>query len=141
MVERKGCHDDETEMVPWQHSGSGNSIEMPVKRKCDGSESRKDGGVIPDTRFPRVDGMANEGRRVMTTRTQCKRGHHIRHAFVHGGWSGSYTFQGCISRRNESVQSRGSRHSRDGRGSSGTRLGEGLDAFDVSEGDGRGTWR
>ena len=26
VVERKGCHDDETEMVPWQHSGSGNSI-------------------------------------------------------------------------------------------------------------------
>ena len=49
----------------------------------------------------------------------------------------------------------GSRHSRDGRGSSGTRLGEGLDAFDVSEGtvgelgvsatrvfgDGRCTWQ
>ena len=59
----------------------------------------QDGGVIPDTRFPWVDGMANEGRRVMTTRARCKRGHHIQHAFVHGGWSGSYTFQGCISRR------------------------------------------
>ena len=49
----------------------------------------------------------------------------------------------------------GSRRSRDGRGSSGTRLGEGLDAFDVSEGtvgelgvsatqvfgDGRCTWQ
>ena len=50
---------------------------------------------------------------------------------------------------------RGSRRSRDGSGSSGTRLGEGLDAFDVSEGtvgelgisaarvfgDGRCTWQ
>ena len=54
VVERKGCHGDETETVPWQHSGSGNSTEMPMKRKCDRSKSRKDGGMIPDTGFPWV---------------------------------------------------------------------------------------
>ena len=35
MAEGKGCHGGETEMVPRQHPGSGNSIEMLVQRnKC-----------------------------------------------------------------------------------------------------------
>ena len=33
----KGSHGNDNETVPRQHSGSGNSIEIPVQRKCDGS--------------------------------------------------------------------------------------------------------
>ena len=66
---------------------------------------------------------------------------YITHAFVHGRRSGGYTFEVCKRDGSGSMGHSGSRLSRDGRGSSGTRLGEGLDAFEVFEGDGRGTWR
>ena len=51
------------EMVPRQHSGSDNLIEMSVQNKVWMNGSCKDGGVIPVTGFPRVDGMANEEER------------------------------------------------------------------------------
>ena len=77
------------------------------------------------------------------------------HSFSEGRLGG-YTFRSVHYRNgSSSKRRRGSRRSRDGRGSSGTRLGEGLDAFDVSEGtvgelgvsatrvfgDGRCTWQ
>ena len=47
----------------------------------------QDGGVLPDTGFPRVDGMANEEERAMTTQTRFEHEHLIQHAFVLGGLS------------------------------------------------------
>ena len=58
VVERKGCHGNDNETVPLQHSGSDNSLRMSVRKKV-WREHAKDGGVIPVTGFPRVnDGMA-----------------------------------------------------------------------------------
>ena len=60
MVERKGATATITKMVPWQRSGSGNSIEMPVK-KIGRERVEKDGGVLPTTGSPRVSGMETSG--------------------------------------------------------------------------------
>ena len=49
-----------TETMPWQRPGSDNSLSDRCKRRCGCAEHAKDGGVIPITGFPRVDGMANE---------------------------------------------------------------------------------
>ena len=59
MVERKGCHGDDNETMPLQRSGSDNSWRTSVQKKV-WRERAKDGGVIPVTGFPRVDGMENE---------------------------------------------------------------------------------
>ena len=49
-----------TETMPWQRPGSDSSLSDRCKRRCGCAEHAKDGGVIPDTGFPWVDGMANE---------------------------------------------------------------------------------
>ena len=51
----------------------------------------QDGGLILDTGFPRVEGIANE-ERAKTTWTRFEHEHLIQHAFVTGGRLGSYTF-------------------------------------------------
>ena len=61
MAERKGCHGSETKMVPRQHSvpvahGDTGAKEVSVSVSC------KDGGVLPDSGFPRYGGMAIEER-------------------------------------------------------------------------------
>ena len=48
MVERKGCHGNETGMMPRQHSGSGNSMEKPMQRRSVRMRAT-DGGALPDT--------------------------------------------------------------------------------------------
>ena len=60
MVERKGATTMITKMVPRQRSGSGNSIEMPVK-KIGRERVEQDGGVLPVTGFPRADGGVKRG--------------------------------------------------------------------------------
>ena len=63
-------------------------------------EYAKEGGVIPDTGFPRVDGMANEEERAKTnghganTSISYMQGHLI--AVVSG-----YTFEACVLGQNE----------------------------------------
>ena len=62
-------------MVPRQHFGPGNSIEIPMqKRRVRMSGTRKRWGVIPDSGFPRDGGMANEEERAKTTRARSKLG-------------------------------------------------------------------
>ena len=121
-------------------------MEIPVQKEAWRERVKQDGGVIPATGFPRVDGMATG---------TCKK--HVRHvanasiscnicirpqAVVLGGIPSKHAY----SERNDSVRCRGSRRSRNGRsGSSGTRFGEGLDepniyrATVVVHGR-RGTW-
>ena len=61
MAERKGCHGGETKMVPRQHSGSGNSIEVPVeKNTCDGSVSCEERWGAPGYRVPTCRRHGNE---------------------------------------------------------------------------------
>ena len=50
-------------------------IEMPRQKKGGVRVSCKDGGVIPDTGFPRDGDMANKEERAKTTWTQCKNKH------------------------------------------------------------------
>ena len=66
-----------TKTVPRQHSGSGNSIEIPMQRRSV-RMCAKDGGALPDTGFPRGDGMAT-GNMQETRRAWCKREHFIHH--------------------------------------------------------------
>ena len=85
------------------------------------SVSCKDGGVIPDSGFPRDGGMANEEERAQSKWARCKHTVHlIQHAFVHGHRPGVIPLKRAFSERFKYVE--GSRRSRDGRsGSSGTR--------------------
>ena len=62
----KGCHGGETKngatatypkMMPRQHIGSGSSWRYLCKRKRADERNMQDGGVIPDSGFPRVSGM------------------------------------------------------------------------------------
>lgn len=100
----KGCHGNDnengatatlTKTVPRQRSGSGNSIEIPMQRRSVRMHA-KDGGVIPDSGFPRMDGMAMRTKQV-TTRTRCK--HRVQ--LIHrkhsptDGHLGGYTFEAC----------------------------------------------
>ena len=84
----------------------------------------QDGGVIPDTLFPRVDGMAT--RRTMqatiSDTVQTRGSSHSTHMHsVHGRSSQWYTFEASILEQFEFVEgSSGSRRSRDASGSSGT---------------------
>ena len=55
----------------------------------------QDGGVLPDSGFPRDGGMANE-ERAKTTRTWCKHEHLIQHTYIHGRSSRRYTFETCV---------------------------------------------
>ena len=91
MAERKGCHGNIS--VPIAHEGTG----------AKGSERERvmqDGGVIPKSGFPRVDGMAKEGHRKDDSNTvqnssisfnTC-----IRSTMV---VLGGYTFEACVSER------------------------------------------
>ena len=105
-----------TAMVPRQHSGSGNSIEMPVK-KIGREQVEQDGGVLPTTGFPHVGGKAKEGQRAPSNSdTEQTRAFHTTYAF--GPWvivSAVIPSKGCIlGAFSGSVQSRGSIRSRDG---------------------------
>ena len=85
----RGATATTTEMVPRQHSGSDNSIEMSVQKKVWRERIEQDGGVFPVTGFPRDDGMAT--RRNMhatisdTMQTRASHTTHM-HSF-HGGRS------------------------------------------------------
>ena len=58
----RGAMATTTEMVPRQHSDDPTThLDTGAKGQvCGCAEHAKDGGVIPVTGFPRVDGMANE---------------------------------------------------------------------------------
>ena len=89
----------------------------------------QDGGVIPVTGFPRVDGMANEEERARNKRARCKHGHLIQPTFVLGRSSRGYTFEACIFGAVRVVE-----------GSSGTRFVDELDGSITQVfGDGSGT--
>ena len=72
MVEGKGCYGGETKngatatypkMMPRQHIGSGSSRRYRCKRRRANERNMQDGGVITDSGFPWVGGMAKEGHR------------------------------------------------------------------------------
>ena len=75
------------------------------KEACGCAEHARDGGVIPVTGFPRVDGMENEEELAMTIRTRCKHEHLIQHtnirswAVVSGLYLRSMRFRSGSSRR------------------------------------------
>ena len=82
----KGCHRDDNETVPRQRSGSGNSIEIPVQRKCDGSVTCDRRWGAPGYRVPTWRWQGKRGKRAPTNRARCKHEHLIHHnAFIHGG--------------------------------------------------------
>src|SRR3954463_14956158 len=58
VAERKFATATNPKMVPRQHIGSDNSIELPEQKRSVRKRVEHDGGVIPDTGFPRDDGMA-----------------------------------------------------------------------------------
>ena len=61
-----------------------------MQKEACGCVSCKDGGVIPDSGFPRVDGMANE-ERARNKRARCKHIVHLIHARAsHRGRLGLY---------------------------------------------------
>src|SRR3954471_22219914 len=65
--QRKWCHGNDNgngatatnpKMMPRQHIGSDNSVEILVQKDaCECAEQAKDGGMIPATGFPRISGM------------------------------------------------------------------------------------
>ena len=57
MAERIGCHNDENGNDAMAAFRFRQFVEISVQKKCDGSMSCKDGGVIPVTGFPQDDGM------------------------------------------------------------------------------------
>ena len=65
MVERKWCHDEETEMMPRQHSDD------PIAYGDTGAKGSgcecvmQEDGVLPDSGFPHDGGKAKEGLRAM----------------------------------------------------------------------------
>ena len=79
VAERKDATATITETVPRQHSGSGNSIEIPMQRRSVRNVTSRDGGVISDTEFPHVGGKAKEGRRASTIQARSKHEHLIHH--------------------------------------------------------------
>ena len=61
-------------MVPQQHSGPDNFIEIPMQKDVICERVMKDHGVIPDTGFPQVDDVAKEEERAMSNaygKTRC----------------------------------------------------------------------
>ena len=68
-VKRKWCHGNIS--VPIAHGDTG-AKEVGVSVSC------KDGGVLPNSGFPRDGGMANE-ERAKTIRSRCKHEHLIPH--------------------------------------------------------------
>ena len=107
MAERNGCHGSEIEMVPrrrkwkWCHG----NIPVPVTRwdtgakeqVCGCAEYARDGGVIPVTGFPRVDGMTNkEERASLKSDTMQTRASHTRTCIRSRTSSRGYTFEACI---------------------------------------------
>ena len=112
---QKGCHSNDNKTVPRQRSGSGNSIEMPVK-KIGHKRVEQDGGVLPTTGFPRVSGMETSDKSD-TVQTRASHTTCIRSRAASRG----YTFEACILKWIKFIEgSSGSRRSRDGSGSSGT---------------------
>ena len=99
-VKRKWCHGNIS--VPIAHGDTG-AKEVGVSVSC------KDGGVLPDSGFPRDGGMANE------ERAKTSLGHgantsisYNTHAFVHGRRLGVIPSKRAFSGRIESVRCRGS---------------------------------
>ena len=90
--------------MPWQHSDD-LVAHGDTGAKGSGCECvMQDDGVLPDTRFPHVDGKATRNSQ-RTTRTRCNHDHLIHHTtFVHGRRLGGYTFQGSILERFEFVE-------------------------------------
>ncbi|EMS65974.1 hypothetical protein TRIUR3_28100 [Triticum urartu] len=73
MAEGKGFHDGETEMVPWQHPGSGNSIEMLVQRnKCGCAKHARVTGSDPGYRLSHMSVAWLTANVQGTIRTRCK---------------------------------------------------------------------
>ena len=99
VAERKDATATITETVPRQHSGSGNSIEIPMQRRSVRNMTSRDGGVISDTEFPHVGGKAKEGRRASTIsdsrRTRVHLIHHTTCIRFVGHRLGGYTFEAC----------------------------------------------
>ena len=115
MAERKGCHGGGTKMVPRQHSGPGNSIEIPMQeRSVRMSVSCKRWWGDPGYRVSHMTvawqkrGIASDNSITVQTRAS----HTTKHAFVHGRSSSrDYTFEACIRGGTRFVE--GSRRSRD----------------------------
>ena len=63
------------------------------------SVSCKDGGVIPNSGFPRDGGMTNEERAKTNGHGANTSISYNTHSFVHGRSSWGYTFEACISER------------------------------------------
>ena len=92
VVEEKGCHGGETEMVPRQHIGSDSSRRYRCKRKCGVSVSCKMVGD-PGYRVPTVRWYGNEEEHGMTTRKRCNHEHLIQHTCIRSRASSQgYTF-------------------------------------------------
>ena len=99
MAEGKGCHGGETEMVPRQHPGSGNSIEMLVQRnKCGCATRARVTGSDPGYGVSHMSVAWLTANVQGTIRTRSKhRVHLIQHTFIHGRSSSrDYTFQACV---------------------------------------------
>src|SRR3954471_23707440 len=77
MVDERCATATNPKMVPRQHIGSGThgdtGAEGSVRKRVE-----QDGGVIPDTGFPRDDGMATSD----NSHTVQTKGHLIQHAYV-----------------------------------------------------------
>lgn len=104
----KGCHDNDNETVPRQRSSSGNSIEVPMQRRSVRMRA-KDGGALPDTGCP-MNRRRCQMREQLTFTGGLRQPTCIRSRTSSRG----YTFEACMRDSSRSVQSRGSRHSRDG---------------------------
>src|SRR3954469_19820192 len=102
MAEGKGCHGNDNgngatatnpKMMPRQHIGSDNSVEILVKKEaCECAEQAKDGGMIPTTGFPRISGMET------SDNSDTVQAVHIiqhMHSFT-GVVLSSYTFEACV---------------------------------------------
>ena len=108
MAERKGCQGGETKMVPRQHSGPGNSIEIPIQeRSVRMSVSRKRWWDDPGYRVPMVLRHGKTRRNMQESirdMVQTRASHtSLMHSF-HGWSSRGYTFEACISGRFKNVE-------------------------------------
>ena len=105
MAEGKGCHGGETEMVPRQHPGSGNSIGMLVQRnKCGCAKRARVTGSDPGYRVSHMSVAWLTANVQGTIRTRCKhRVHLIQHMHsVHGRRLGVIPSKRAFSERFES---------------------------------------
>ena len=88
-------------MMPRQHSGPGNSSEIPMQTRSGRERVMQDGGVIPDYRVPmgRRHGKRGGTCKDNSDTVQTYGTSHTTHAFDHGRSSRGYTFEACISER------------------------------------------